>query len=145
MTERPVSVADLLYVLDHLWLRGVEELQRLGMGREDAFYRFLHYARTGYKARTLVADDRPVVVVGIADDGGEAFTWFQATAEFDRHASAITRYIRREAKAYPDALHIYSVCVHPDTERWFKVLGFVPTGDEAALPTGATLRKFTRK
>ena len=145
MTERPCTTDSIYYVLSHLWARGKEELRRLDMDWERALYRFAHYAQTGHKARSLWADERPVVVVGIASDGGEAFTWFQATDEFDRHALAITKYIRKEAAAFDGPLCIYSVCVHPQTERWFRALGFAPTDHAETLPTGATLRKFERK
>lgn len=146
MIEAPVTDNRLLHVLAHLWPRGVDELQRMGRTLEDTFYRFRHFAATGYKARVLEFDGAPVVVVGIAFDELGAFTWFQATGDFDRHASAITRYVRREAAAFPGPLSIYSTCVHPDTARWFRVLGF--RRDETyscVLPSGATQFKFDRR
>lgn len=145
MTELPVTDERLRYVLDHLWTRGVVELGLLGATKEQAFTRFQRYVRDGYRSAVLEADGVPVIAVGIASDEGGAFTWFQATDQFDRHARFITRAVRRAAKDYPgESLVIYSVCVHPDTARWFRVLGFVPTDYAQTLPTGATLRKFER-
>lgn len=145
MREEAVTDESLRYVLSHLWERGQVELAALGLTTDQAFDRFKRYAAEGFKARTLVAD-APVIVVGIASDECGAFTWFQATDEFERYASFITRYVRREAKAYPGPLSIYSVCVHPLTERWFKTCGFHKDNSWAkALPSGAVLRKFDRK
>lgn len=144
MKVTPATLETTLYVLDNLWPRGEEELRLLSLSKEDALYRFLHYAKLG-RNQTLWGDDGlPVVIVGIATEDGESFTWFQATSHFDRYAMQITRHIRREAAAHAGPLHIYSVCVHPDTERWFRVMGFLPDGFEQSLPSGATLRRFTR-
>ena len=143
MIVSPVTADTALYVLDKLWPRGEEELRQLGLSKEDAFYRFLHYATLG-RNQTLWFDGKPVVIVGIATEGDESFTWFQATDDFERHAGQITRHIRREAAQHGGPLHIYSVCVHPDTGRWFRVMGFVQDVFSQRLPSGATLRRFTR-
>jgi hypothetical protein len=133
----------LRYVLDNLWPRGVEEFERLGVTKEQAFDRFSGYIATGLRPIALVFD-RPVVVTGIGTEGGEQFTWFIATDEFERHASAITRQIRREARHF-DPLYIYSVCVHPDTEKWFRVLGFEKQDWRGTTAAGWPLFRFKRK
>jgi hypothetical protein len=133
----------LRYVLDNLWPRGIEEFARLGVTKEQAFTRFSDYIATGKRPIALVFD-RPVVVTGIGTEGGEQFTWFIATDEFERHASAITRQIRREARHF-DPLYIYSVCVHPDTEKWFRVLGFEKQDWRGTTSAGWPLFRFKRK
>lgn len=142
MTEVPVTPQLLAYVLQNLWPRGEEELRRLGLSKADAFQRFWEYTKLGRSA-VLVADE-PVIVTGIATED-ESFTWFQATDQFDRHARAITKYLRAQIKKHDGPLYIYSVCVHPDTEKWFRVLGFVPTDYQERLLSGALLRRFERK
>lgn len=146
MTEAPVTPERLMFVLDHLWDRGKSEMVLLGLDKPAAFARFMGYARNGRKARVLEADGVPVVAVGGASEPDEQtdFTWFVATNEFEKHARAITRYIRAETKAYPGPLCIYSVCLHPDTAKWFRVLGYAPTDYAKRLPSGATLHKFER-
>ena len=144
MTVEPVSRDHILYVLSYLWPRGEEELQRLGLGKAEAYYRFADYCHHG-RNHALIWDGKPVAIVGICNDADESFTWFQATDEFADHAGQITRHIRREAAAHKGPLYIYSVCVHPDTERWFRVLGFINDNNSQTLPTGATLMRFKRK
>ena len=146
LIERPITPQALRYVLAHLWPRGVEELRLLGVTKDGAYSRFLSYARHpwGHTPCVLEFDGVPAVVFGVSGDDGGAFTWFQATDAFEQYAGEITRYIRREAKAYTVPLFIYSVCVHPDTARWFRVLGFAPTEKVRELPSGALLRQFER-
>lgn len=144
MVDVPVTDDNLRYVLTNLWPRGVQELALLGLTRDTAFTQFRQYAR-GYKSRVLEHEGVPVVAVGIDSDEGGAFTWFQATEAFETHASAITRYIRREAKAYHGPLSIYSVCVHPATERWFRVLGFDRNSTYARALPHAVLYRFDRR
>lgn len=144
MNVDPVTAQSLLYVLCNLWPRGEKELEALGLNKAQAFYRFADYCHHG-RNQTLSFDGRPCVVVGIATEDDEAFTWFQATSEFEKHASQITRHIRREAAAHKGPLYIYSVCIHPDTAKWFRVMGFMPDDDfKQSLPSGATLRRFSR-
>lgn len=144
LVEKPIDAKNLWHVLAHLWPRGEIEIQRLGLTREQLFYRFWDYAAHG-RSGSLEFDGVPAAVTGIATEGGESFTWFQATPAFEQHAKAITKHIRRVAGEHRGPLFIYSVCVHPETERWFRVLRFTPDGHEQQLPTGATLRRFKRK
>lgn len=144
MTVTPATREAILYVLSYLWPRGEEELRQLGLSKAEAYYRFADYANHG-RNQALIFDGVPAAVVGIATEGHESFTWFQATNEFEKYASQITRHIRREAAAHKGPLYIYSVCVHPDTERWFRVLGFMPDNHSQTLPTGAELLRFKRK
>jgi hypothetical protein len=143
LTEVPVTDAAIAYVLRNLWPRGVTELELLGLS--DPFRYFRDCATHGHRSGVLEHEGTPVLVSGIAADADGAFTWFQATTEFDKHAAEITRRLRREAKAYPASLSIYSVCVHPDTERWFRVLGFSRSSYTRVLLSKATLYRFDRR
>lgn len=142
-TEAPITPDILRIVLGNLWERGAEELRRLGMSADECLARFWWYAQTG-KSGALLADGLPVMVAGIHEDGSEAFTWFQATDDFDQHAVAITRVLRRRIKEYPGSVFIYSVCCHEKTERWFKALGMRPDGWTALTTKGYPLRRFAR-
>lgn len=146
MTVVPITDARLDFILRNLWDRGRAELVQLGLTMDAAFWRFRNFAAEAWHPQILEFDGVPVVVTGINADESGSFTWFQATEEFARHASAITRHIRREAAAYPGPVSIYSTCVHPETERWFRVLGFdVDRSFLQWLPSGAQLRKFDRR
>jgi hypothetical protein len=132
-------------VLDHLWCRGEEELRLLGVTKEQAFDRMCGFAQSGLHAFCLEFDGAPVIVMGESvDDDGTSCTWFQATAGFDKHAFEITGFLLDELEKHSGLLRIYSVCVHKDTARWFRVLGFTKTDWQMVLPSGATLHRFER-
>lgn len=140
----PVTPPRLHDVLARLWPRGEEELRRLGLDKQQAFNRFMGYALGGPRSGIALDRGRPVLASGVARENGELFTWFIATDDFDDHASAITRLMRRQTHDLP-GLRIYSVCVHPDTARWFHVLGFDRDEWEGVTPVGYPLFRFTRR
>jgi hypothetical protein len=146
VTVVPLTDNAIAFVLWRLWERGVHELAALGLTKGEAFLRFRDFARAAWHPQALEFDGEPVVVTGINTDENGAFTWFQATEKFAAHALEITRHIRKEAAAYPGPVSIFSVCVHPDSARWFRALGFVRDDDfSQALPSGALLLKFDRR
>lgn len=142
----PFTESGLNHVFANLWPRGVEELAILGTTLEGARQRYLEYAQHSFKCGVLERDGVPVAVLGISADSAGAFTWFQSTDEFYNNVKSITRCIRDETRRYPGPLSIYSVCVHPETERWYGVCGFSKDNSFAkALPSGAVLKKFDRR
>jgi hypothetical protein len=146
MDATPVTEDRLRYIFANLWQRGVEELALLGMTPDGGRERYQEYANHSFKCGVLERNATPVAVLGISSDNAGAFTWFQATDEFHSNVKAITRRIRDESRAYPGPLSIYSVCVHPETERWYGVCGFSKDNSFAkALPSGAVLKKFDRR
>jgi hypothetical protein len=142
-SEEPVTPEGLAVIFANLWQRGKDEFARNGISMQDAFRMFLHYAKLG-RSGILLADGVPIMASGIATENGESFTWFQATEAFDRHAMQITKTLRREAKAHVGPLYIYSVLVHPQTERWFKALGFVRDQWEGKTAAQCPLFRFKR-
>ena len=124
------------YVFSHLWDRGVEELAGLGLTPEQAAEKALDFCLRD-KSYALVADN-PVCVFGLC----QGTTWFQATDEFLTHHVAITKALR-EMSAGRDCV-IYSQCVHPRTEAWFRRIGFVRDGWEGQTVTGKPLYRFRR-
>jgi hypothetical protein len=87
-----------------------------------------------------------VLVAGIVKEPAESFTFMQSVADFDEHLVAIIRQIRKTVRAYKDdPLYIYSVCVHPGTERFFQAIGFRADNWQQMLPSGHPLYRFTRR
>ena len=146
VVREPVTPAALAFVLQNLWPRGVEEMNRLGLNTLQAFARFMAYAEMpDADAAILSVDGEPIVAVGIASEGEERFTWFIATSQFDAHGKAITKFIRRYVREHEGALCIYSVCVHPDTEKWFRLLGFVRSAWVSETREGWPLYRFEKE
>lgn len=146
MTYQETAVTpELLAVLwSRLWQRGRDEFAAHDMSLQDAFWLFLRYAQDG-RSGILLADGEPVLVAGIAPDRGTSFTWFQATDDFEKHALAITRTLRKAVKAHDGPLHIFSVLIHPKAERWFKSLGFNKDNWEGRTAAGKPLYRFGRQ
>lgn len=139
-----VTPPALAFVLAHLWERGVEELRRIGLSRDEAFARFMDYAQRG-RSGVMYADDVPVLACGTCPEEGGRFTWFQATDAFVDHAIQITRWLRKELKRDEGPVYIYSVCVHPETERWFHALGCERDGWVGRTAAGFPLYRFARR
>lgn len=147
LTEVPATPERIGYVLRNLWVRGEKELILNGLSKKDAFQTFCEYTKGHYAGCLVDEEGVPVLVAGIVDDHGESYTWFLATERFNDFASEVTRYVRRVIQRHKtDPVRIYSVCVHPDTEKWFRVLGCDKDEDFAlSLPSGATLYRFKRR
>jgi hypothetical protein len=140
--EVDVTPERLALLFSRMWDRGREELERLGISPTDAFRMLLAYpGRKGI----LTADGEPILAAGISEANGEAFTWFQATDEFELHASQITRTLRRNVRKHEGQVFIYSVMVHPLTERWFNALGFVRDDWTGTTAANWPLFRFKRR
>lgn len=131
----------------NLWLRGLEEIDRLGMSDKEAFDTLLSCSVRG-RGGFLLADGEPVLIAGVmaADEPAVYDTFMQATEDFPRHYREIVRQMRRYVNAVRGTVRIYSVTVHPKSERFFRAIGFEP--DELwfrVLPTHWTMRRFVRR
>lgn len=144
--EAPVTPQLLARLWENLWPRGIEELSRLGLRKYEGYMLFMGNAERADNAVILTHEKQPILVAGIVSENGESFTFMQASADFDSHALAIVRILRRWIKQYaPPSLYIYSVCVHPGTPKFFKVLGFLPDGWEGRTQAGYPLFRFQRR
>lgn len=120
---------DVQAVAQAIWDRGQREIERFGfrdpadtartiLAAEPEYGFGLHHAAT------------PVAVFGACrQDGGSYRSYFLATDAFVPVAREATRLIRallkRETAKRPNArLECLSASDHPDSERWFKLLGF---------------------
>lgn len=119
------------YVLANLWQRGREELDILGISEDAARGIIQSEVERGSPTWALWIDERPVVVMGLMliDEPFGMRTWFQATDDFNTYARAITQQIRDSMSQFAasrnlDFIEIVSPCVHPQSGRWFKALGF---------------------
>ncbi len=141
----PVTPKLLAGVWDDLWERGVEELRRYGISKNEALCACMEFAQRSVDSVILLADDKPVLVAGICPNDGAAFTWMQATNDFEQHSRAIIRLLRKRIRAYSGLLYLYSPLVHPDAARFFHVLGFDTDDWHSVSVTGATLHRFIRR
>jgi len=147
ITQEPAEPEYVVYILENLWERGREELRLLGVTTvSEAFIRMMDFIRGGTNSGVLCGPEgKPIIVTGMfREDTGQMVTWFQATEEFTKYVEPITRLMMHEIECYGGDISVYSVCVHPQTERWFKLMGFLPDGWTEKLPSGATMRRFTK-
>lgn len=141
---RPINHMDLAHIIWNLWPRGLEELGRIGVTPWQAFERFKRCVGEGGRHITLWAGSQPVMASGIGRQNNEYVTWFIATNEFNQHYRAITRTLKRECDVHAKPIMIYSVTVHPLTERWFQSLGFSRDAWEGKTGEGYPMYRFRR-
>ncbi len=141
----PITPQLLAGVWDDLWERGAEEFRRIGISPNEALCACVGFAQNAVDSVILLADDKPVLVAGICPDEGGAFTWMQATKDFDQHALAIIRLLRNRIRAYTGPLYLYSTLVHPASAKFYHVLGFAPDDWQGKTPAGAALYRFKRR
>jgi hypothetical protein len=134
------------YVIDHLWERGRDEAYAHGKTIEGWRAMMQDWLKKSAMSHAGVKPDgTPVIVGGIVADG-EAFTWFQCTEEFPRYAFKATEDLRAMTDDFPGKpIYIYSACIHPQTARWFAILGFEMDSWARALPMGSVLRRFVKR
>jgi len=144
-TEHPVTPELLARLWANLWDRGKTEFERWGSTMDEEFHRFLTYAENATQSAIFCADGAPVLVAGICPEGNAAFTFMEATQDFERHYVFIVRTLRRRSKTHKGTLYIYSVLIHPLAEKFFHSIGY--ERDEWVGQTAAKwpLYRFKRK
>lgn len=144
-TIHPIDETLLAQLWENLWDRGHVELTRLGHTVASGYREFLKFGERSIDSGIVCADGKPVAVGGICPDGdGTYFTFFQATGSFREHAKKVTKVLRKQINSCNEPVFIYSVLVHPDTERWFKTLGFERDGWCGRTYVGHPLYRFRR-
>lgn len=128
-TVRPATLADAMYVYDHIWERGALELEGYGINRDRWLATWEFMTLIPDCACAFVHDDRVIAVLGAMRNGNTALTWFQATVDFDRVGAGLTRQMRRSItdlakRAGVKKAALNSLCVSDLAPRWFKALGF---------------------
>ncbi len=141
----PVTPELLAGVWSDLWDRGHEEFRRLGLSPSEALALCERFAEQAADSVILLADGKPVLAAGITPETDSAFTWMQATTDFDRHARPIIKLLRKRIRAYAGPLFIYSTLVHPESAKFYQVLGFELDGWHGKTATGAALYRFIRR
>lgn len=124
-------------VYNRLWARGVEELAGLGLTVEQGLDRAIGYLSRG-GSRAILFNGDPVCVFGEVD----RMTWFQATEAFVDHYREITKRLKALGER---GYIIYSQCVHPRTEAWFKRLGYKRDHWTGTTVTGKPLYRFVKE
>lgn len=143
-TTHPIEPTLLAQLWENLWRRGHVELTRLGYTEQGGYEQFLKYGKQAVDSGIICADGVPVAVAGICPDGDGYFTFFQATEAFCDHVRKITKTMREHVRKH-SPVYIYSVLVHPDTERWFGVIGFKRDDWSGLTPVGTALHRFSRR
>jgi len=116
-------------VCEAIWERGKREIQRFGFVDPDQAVKAFLGAKPEY-GFAFVKDGACVAVFGaIRMDGGSYRSYFLATEAFVSAAKEGTRLLRKmlreETAKRPGArLECLSASDHPDSDRWFKLLGF---------------------
>ena len=120
---------DVQAVCESLWEHGKREVQRFGFVDPDQATRAFLGAKPEY-GFGFFKDGACVAAFGaIRMDGGSYRSYFLATEAFVSAAKEGTRLLRNllkeETAKRPGArLECLSASDHPDSERWFKLLGF---------------------
>ena len=124
-----LNADDVQAVAQRIWDRGKREVERFGYGDPVSLAAVLVASRPEY-AFTLESVGEPVAAFGAFRlEGGSYRSYFLATDAFIPVAKEATRllrsFLKRETALRPDCrLECLSASDHPDSERWFKLLGF---------------------
>lgn len=126
----PLKYSDISFVIENLWERGKQELSHHGKMSMEAVMEHLAIAAAHNDGYVMRVEDEPVAVFGAMGKNGHYYSWFLATERFDEVGKTATRllrgFIKEKVTDRPDAtLEMASAGLHPDTERWFDVIGFV--------------------
>lgn len=144
----------MIYIGQNMWERGITELDALGIQPAD----WLH----GWNRRIIFKDavafgpeGKPHAILGCDEEyhSPEVFnTSFQAAKSFE--LPGVGRQVTKEMrKAIPQLMrdrriariHVYSLCVVPEAEKWFRLLGLTEDTNYQGPQRGPfQLRRFTR-
>lgn len=123
---RPATMADVRHVCSTMWERGAVELMYLRISPED----WLEGWRCRINRDDAVAIDSHAILGLDWEDTETGCTAFQASRSFEQ--PGVGRQVTKELrKAIPELAkarglkHIitYSLCVTPEAEKWFRLLG----------------------
>ena len=126
MITRAAELSDIMYVLGRLSEQNASELKAAGLNSWASLKLFKGY-NDAIPAQVALIDDKPACVFGLAPSEDMMTTWFIATkAYFEHGAPAVLhakRYLR-DKSAEHGPLTTVTMSTHPDTERWFEILGY---------------------
>lgn len=143
----PATRQDVIHIMQTMWERGIVELTALGVTPEDWLDSWAAKIARG----DAVCFDRHAIL-GCDREGDAINTSFQASKSFEGPAGrAVTREMRR---AIPGLMRdrgvtesrTYSLCVNPEAERWFRLLGLEEDTQYQGPRCGPfLLRRFIRR
>lgn len=127
--KRSLERDDMQAVCEAVWERGKREIQRFGFVDPDQATNSFLGAKPEYGFGFFKNGSCVAAFGAIRLDGGSYRSYFLATEAFVSAAKEGTRLLRgllREetAKRPGCRLECLSASDHPDSERWFKLLGF---------------------
>ena len=145
---RPATLADIRHICATMWDRGRVELEYLGIGPVDWL--------EGWKCRInrgdAVAFGQHAILGCDWESVDACCTSFQASRSFESPGVglAITKEIRRAiprlmSERGAKVVNTYSLCVVPEAEKWFRLLGLQEDRDFPGPRCGPFhLRRFFR-
>jgi hypothetical protein len=141
-------MADVRNICERMWGRGRVELDALGIGPVQWLQ--------GWKARIerndAVAFGEHAILGWDWEGPGVCNTSFQASTSFEAKDVGwrVTKELRREIpklaqRTGAKRIHVYSLCIDPESAKWFRLLGFEE--DEYTGPRCGSflLRRFVRR
>lgn len=145
---RPATLKDVLHIQERMWARGKLELSWL-MPQEV----WLAGWAKRIRRKDAVAFDSHAILGCDWEGPGTICTSFQAADSFELPSigKQVTKAIRREIPRlmHERGIHLactYSLCVHPDAEKWFRLLGLDEDKSYVGIKRGPyTSRRFIRR
>jgi len=145
---RPATLADVIHICETMWERGRTELTYLGIPPEE----WLSQWKTRIKGSNAVAFGSHAILGCDWVNTGVCDTSFQASTSFEspKVGLAVTKAMRR---AIPELMrerdvvesNTYSLCVVPEAEKWFRLLGLTEDTNFKGPRCGPfLLRRFFR-
>ena len=136
---RPATDYDIRHVVFRMWQRGTTELAKIVPEFDrEAVIKVLR-SRSKEYGFTFFYHGEPVAVFGAhAISDHEYHTWFTATDGFERIGRNATRFLRKlvqdkTAERPGVRLELWSAVDHPQADRWFRSLGFIPLAPEGVF------------
>ncbi len=131
-----------------MWRRGVDELIALGISPEEWLSRWRLRIQRG---DAVMFGSH--AILGCDWDGEICSTVFQASRSFEEPGvgRAVTKEMRRVIPRLMEergvtVLHTYSLCISPEAEKWFRLLGLTEdTNYQGPLCGPFRLRRFVRR
>ena len=132
-----------------MWDRGRVELEHLGINAVDWLYGWQQRLERG--DAVAFGPAKPHAILGCDWEGpGIVNTSFQASKSFEEAGREVTKEIRRAIPMLMQGrgiklVNVYSLCVVPEAEKWFRLLGLTEDTQYRGRECGPfRLRRFFR-
>jgi hypothetical protein len=146
---QPATLRDVVRIGEGMWERGKEELGQLGVTE----VMWLQGWKEKIQRGEAVAVGEHALLGWDFERDGEICTSFQAAKTFELPGvgKQVTKALRKEIPRLMEergvrVASVYSLCVDPDSPKWFRVLGFTEDTDYRGIKRGPYIsRRFVRR